>query len=90
MEPAERQEKIPTESQKEKERVRDCKGNESLLQLGRKLLLGRGGRERNEERKRRRDRSEETAANGREKERVATILLRPRREREERGSLGQR
>lgn len=43
MEPAERQEKIPTESQKEKERVRDCKGNESLLQLGRKLLLGRGG-----------------------------------------------
>ncbi len=40
MEPAERQEKIPTESQKETERERDCKGNESLLQLGRKLLGG--------------------------------------------------
>lgn len=38
IEPAERQEKIPTESQKEKERGRDCKGNKSLLQLGRKLL----------------------------------------------------
>lgn len=44
IEPAERQEKIPTESQKEKERGRDCKGNKSLLQLGRKLLrVGWGG-----------------------------------------------
>lgn len=42
IEPAERQEKIPTESQKEKEWESNCKGNESLLQLGKKLLQAGG------------------------------------------------
>ena len=54
-EPAERQEKIPTESQKEKERgrkrERDCKGNESLLRLGKKLLQRGGGGMRGKEKK---------------------------------------
>lgn len=42
IEPAERQEKIPTESPKKKEREGDCKRNERVLQLGRRLLQ-RGG-----------------------------------------------
>lgn len=55
-----------------RERERDCKGNESLLRLGKKLLQrGEGGKRG----------SEDTAAKGGgEKERVATILPRPRRE----------
>ncbi len=92
MEPAERQEKIPTESQKEKEGVRKiARGMKAHCGLegnycGAKGWGGVGGLQ--EERGRRRDRSEETAANEREKERVAITLPRPRREREERESLG--
>lgn len=73
--------RFPLSHKKRKnEGERDCEGNESLLQLGRKLLqLGGGTRKEKEERE-----------SGREKERVATILPRTRREGEERGSLGQR
>lgn len=67
IEPAERQEKIPTESPKKKEREGDCKRNERVLQLGRRLLQ-RGGK-RHEGRKRREYRSGEQLT-GREGKKV--------------------
>lgn len=78
MEPAERQEKIPTESQKERTREREerereiARGMKAYCGLERNYCNGGEGRKRE---------SEDTAAQGGgEKERVATILPRPRRE----------
>ncbi len=62
MEPAEKQETIPTESQKEKERGREiAKGMKAYCGLSWNYSGGGGGV------KRRRDRREETAANEKEK-----------------------
>lgn len=74
IEPAERQERIPTESQKEKEGERLKKRNESTLQAERKRLRGQG---KTTPRRRRKER--ETASNGGEGQ-VAAFFFRAGRQ----------